>query len=56
MERSDVDELLWKKLPDWIDDKQKKIKINNLLSELRRENRIRNDGSYVKPKWVLINL
>ena len=33
--RSDVDQLLWNKLPDWIHDKQRKIKINNLLSELR---------------------
>ncbi|NQT78286.1 MAG: putative DNA binding domain-containing protein [Bacteroidetes bacterium] len=53
--RGDVDELLWKKLPDWMNDKQRKIKINNLLSELRRKNRIRNDGSDTKPKWVLID-
>src|SRR3990172_9020328 len=56
VERKDVDELLWRKLPDWMSDNQKKIKINNLLSELRRENRIRNDGSDAKPKWVLINI
>lgn len=55
VERSDVDELLWEKLPDWMSDKQKKIKINNLLSELRRKNRIRNDGNDAKSKWVLIN-
>ena len=51
-----MDELLWEKLPDWMSDKQKKIKINNLLSELRRKNRIRNDGSDAKPKWVLIDI
>lgn len=55
VERSDVDELLWNKLPEWMTDKQKKIKINNLLSELRKKNRIRNDGSDRTPKWVLIN-
>lgn len=55
VERTDVDELLWKKLPDWMDDKQKKIKINNLLAELRKKNKIRNDGSDAKPKWVLIH-
>lgn len=55
VERADVDELLWKKLPDWMDDKQKKIKINNLLAELRKKNKIRNDGSDAKPKWVLIH-
>jgi ATP-dependent DNA helicase RecG len=51
--RKDVDELLWKKLPDWMDDKQKKIKINNLLSELRNKRRIENTGSDALPKWVL---
>lgn len=54
VERSDVDELLWNKLPEWMTDKQKKIKINNLLSELRRKQRIRNAGSDRNPKWVLI--
>ena len=52
MERSDIDELLWKKLPEWMNDKQKKIKINNLISELRKKGRVRNIGSDVKPKWV----
>lgn len=54
VERKDVDELLWEKLPDWMNDKQKKIKINNLLSELRRKGKINNEGSSNKPKWVLI--
>ncbi len=54
LNRGDVDELLWKKLPDWMDDKQRKIKINNLLSELRRKGRTRNDGNFKNPKWVLI--
>ena len=53
--RSDVDELLWKKLPDWMDEKQRKIKINNLLSELRKKNKIENNGTFTMPKWVLIN-
>lgn len=52
--RSDIDELLWKKLPDWMNDKQRKIKINNLLSELRKTNRIRNDGTLKEPIWILI--
>lgn len=55
VERTDVDELLWNKLPDWMDDKQKKIKINNLLAELRKKKKIKNAGSDAKPKWVLIN-
>jgi ATP-dependent DNA helicase RecG len=54
LNRKDVDELLWKKLPDWMDDKQKKIKVNNLLSELRLKIRIENIGSDASPKWILI--
>src|SRR5690606_34904390 len=34
LDRKELDELLWNKLPEWMDKKQKKIKINNLLSEL----------------------
>jgi ATP-dependent DNA helicase RecG len=48
--------VLWKKLPDWMEDKQRKIKINHLLSELREKQIIRNEGSYTKPKWVLTEL
>lgn len=54
LNRSDIDELLWKKLPDWMENKQRKIKINNLLSELRKRKRIKNIGSYKEPKWVLV--
>lgn len=49
--RKDVDELLWEKLPDWMSDKQKKAKINNLLTELRRTGLIRNNGSDKNPVW-----
>jgi ATP-dependent DNA helicase RecG len=51
----DIDELLWKKLPEWMDDKQKKIKINNLLSELRQKKKIENKGTFKMSKWVLIS-
>lgn len=50
--RKDVDELLWGKLPDWMNDKQKKIKINNLLSTLRRDGQIKNTGTDRKSSWV----
>lgn len=53
LSRKDVDELLWSKLPDWTTDKQKKTKINHLLSELRRNDMIENRGSFGKPKWML---
>lgn len=54
LNRKDVDELLWKKLPDWMTDKQRKTKINHLLSELRTNNIINNEsGIDAKPLWVL---
>lgn len=52
--RKDVDELLWSKLPDWMSEKQKKTKVNHLLTELRKDNLIRNNGTFGKPKWMLI--
>jgi ATP-dependent DNA helicase RecG len=55
LNRQEIDELLWKKLPEWMDEKQKKIKINNLISELRRKGRIKNNGNDAKPEWVLIS-
>ncbi len=51
--RSDVDELLWKKLPDWMDDNQKKNKVKNLLSELKRSGRIENIGTFKSSIWVM---
>jgi ATP-dependent DNA helicase RecG len=53
--RKDIDELLWDKLPDWMDNRQKKVKINNLLSALRKQTKIKNMGSAKIPQWVLIN-
>lgn len=56
LDRKDVDELLWNKLPDWMNDKQKKTKINHLLSELRAKNVIKNIGTFSKPKWILYTI
>jgi len=53
MDRKEINELLWTKLPEWMDDKQRGIKINNLLSEMRKKQRIENIGNFAKPKWVL---
>lgn len=52
--RKDIDELLWNKLPDWMDDKQRKIKVGNLITELRKKQRIVNQGSDTRPVWVLV--
>lgn len=54
LNRQDIDELLWEKLPDWMTEDQKKHKINNLISELRMKNKIKNVGSDFKSKWILI--
>jgi ATP-dependent DNA helicase RecG len=56
MARKDIDELLWNKLPDWMDDKQRKIKVGNLIAELRRAGRIVNQGSDTRPAWALVSL
>lgn len=52
--RKDIDELLWSKLPDWMDDKQRKNKVGNLLGELKRNDYIRNTGTMKNPLWVLV--
>jgi ATP-dependent DNA helicase RecG len=54
MSRKEIDELLWNKLPDWMDDKQRKIKVGNLLGELKRAEFIRNTGTMKYPSWVLV--
>ena len=54
MTRQDVDELLWNKLPEWMDDKQRKTKVGNLLGELKRGDRITNVSAKKTPSWVLV--
>ena len=51
--RSDMDALLWNKLPEWMEEQQKKNKIGNLLSELRIKEIIENKGTFGNPKWSL---
>lgn len=52
--RKDIDELLWNKLPDWMNEQQRKIKVGNLIAELRRHQKIVNQGSDTKPSWALV--
>ncbi|WOP19544.1 RNA-binding domain-containing protein [Raineyella sp. LH-20] len=52
--RQNINELLWDKLSDALDDKQKRNKIRNLLSKMRRGRQIRNAGSQQKPRWELV--
>jgi ATP-dependent DNA helicase RecG len=53
LSRKDIDELLWWKLPDILNDSQKKNKISNLLTELRTSGKISNNGNDKYPEWVL---
>jgi ATP-dependent DNA helicase RecG len=54
LSRKDINALLINRLSDLYDEKQKKIKINNLIAELRKTNKIRNAGSDSNPQWALI--
>jgi len=52
--RVEIDNLLNDKLPDYLDARQKKVKISNLLSELSmRQGKIKNIGTRSQSKWVL---
>ncbi|TBY68150.1 transcriptional regulator [Rhizobium leguminosarum bv. viciae] len=51
--RKEIDDLLWNKLSEALDEFQKKRKIGNLLSGLRMKGRIHNTGSKAIPEWRL---
>lgn len=51
--RKDIEDLLWEKLSDALDNEQKRNKISNLVTKLRRNGRIRNSGSRKRPQWRL---
>jgi ATP-dependent DNA helicase RecG len=52
--RKEIDELLWNKLSDVMDDMQKRYKVGNLLGELRKQGVIYNKGSMKNSLWVLV--
>lgn len=49
--RGEIDRLLMDKLPEVLSEKQKKMKIHNLMAELVRKGKIENRGSRAKPAW-----
>jgi ATP-dependent DNA helicase RecG len=53
MKRKEIDELLWKKLPEWMSSQQRKTKIGHLLTELRLKKLIINVGSFKDANWTL---
>lgn len=52
--RKELDDLLMDKLSDVLSDKQKKVKVNNIVSSLRHGGKIKNTGSDRKSRWVLV--
>jgi ATP-dependent DNA helicase RecG len=51
--REDIDKHLWNKLSDALDEEQKKKKIANLLTNLRRAGKIQNIEPKRIPKWQI---
>lgn len=51
--RQDITDLLWDKLSDALNEKQKRNKVMNLLAKMRKAEQIYNAGSRSKPRWVL---
>ena len=52
----DIDKLLWNKLPEYMNEQKKKMKINNLINELSNKlKKICNKGSKGSPKWEFYN-
>ena len=54
LNRNEIDELLWDKLPDVMNDKQKKSKVGNLITELRKKGTIHNTGTSKQSSWLLL--
>lgn len=52
VKRADVDQLLLSKLPDRLTREQRLRKVNNLLQELRRADKISRLGTRARPEWV----
>ncbi len=53
--KRDVRELLWDKLPEVMDDKQKESKVRNLLAQMRRMGIITTDSeNQQKSSWILV--
>jgi ATP-dependent DNA helicase RecG len=50
-----IKKLLWSKLPDVLNEKQKLNRVSNIIQQLRRENQIINQGSDSNPIWISIH-
>ena len=54
-QKRDIRELLWDKLPEVMDDKQKESKVKNLLAQMRKKEIITTDSeNQQKSSWILV--
>lgn len=54
-QKRDIRELLWDKLPEVMDDKQKESKAKNLLAQMRKKEIITTDSeNQQKSSWILV--
>lgn len=51
--KKEITELLWNKLPDVLSDDQKYSKVGNLLTKLRKQNKIKNISRGIHSDWYL---
>lgn len=51
--RKEIDQLLWSKLSNALDETKKLKKVDNLLTDLRNKGEITNIGSRKEPIWQL---
>lgn len=54
LSRNEIDKLLWRLLPDLLNDKQKKAKITNLLTKLRKLGKIKNKAHGPNSDWLIV--
>lgn len=54
LSRREIDKLLWNLLPDLLDEKQKKDKITNLLTKLKKLKKIRNESKGPNSDWFIL--
>ena len=54
LSRKEIDKLLWRLLPDFLDAKQKKDKITNLLTKLRKRGQIKNKSHGPNSDWLIV--
>ncbi|WP_291528181.1 helix-turn-helix domain-containing protein [Bacteroides sp. UBA939] len=51
--KKEIIELLWNKLPDVLDDDQKYYKVGNLLTKLKKQDKIENISKGIHSDWLL---